>query len=116
MQHLQMKTCKISSLAECLDPQHDVGPPYPICLDTNEHEDVECSLCINMKTFLGHLFYSNPKLIQAFCIAPLFANIYHLMHDSDLSESLKIRTTQGLISKKTRPVNWKFKNPSLKFF
>src|SRR6218665_820360 len=40
-------------LAVCLDPPHD------------RTEDVECSLCINMKTFLGHLFYSNPKLMQA---------------------------------------------------
>src|SRR6218665_621893 len=46
-------------------------PPYLICLDTTEHKDVECSLCINMKTFMGHLFYSNPKLMQAFLYCSL---------------------------------------------
>ena len=46
-------------------------PPYLICLDTTEHEDVECSLCIIMKTFLWHLFYSNPKLMQAFLYCAL---------------------------------------------
>jgi len=42
------------------------GPLYPICLDMTEHEDVECSLC-----FLGHLFYSDPKLMQAFLYCAL---------------------------------------------
>src|SRR6218665_172670 len=40
-------------LSECLDPQHDVAslPDLPAGY-TTEHEDVECSLCIIMKTFL----------------------------------------------------------------
>src|SRR6218665_1879854 len=43
----------------------------PDLLDTTEHEDAECSLYINMKTFLRHLFYSNPKLMQAFLYCAL---------------------------------------------
>src|SRR6218665_2656388 len=60
--------------------RHMMWPPYLICLDTTEHEDVECSLCINinMKTFLGHLFYSNPKLLQAFLYCALVRELHIL--------------------------------------
>src|SRR6218665_270697 len=68
--------------------------------------------CINMKTFFGHLFYSSSKLIQAFFVLCPFPRTQHLMHHSDLSESLKIRTTVCLICKQIRAVQTQFKKPS----
>src|SRR6218665_1301581 len=54
---------------------HDEASVYLIRLDATQHEDVECSLCINMKTFWGHFFYSNPKLMQAFLYCALLREL-----------------------------------------
>src|SRR6218665_2876102 len=67
-------------------------PPYPICLDTSKHEDVECSLCIDMKTF-GTLILQQSKVDASLFVFCPCSRTYHPMHDIDLSESLKIRTT-----------------------
>src|SRR6218665_1989309 len=73
-------------------------PPYPICLDTSKHEDVECSLCIDMKTF-GTLILQQSKVDASLFVFCPCSRTYHPMHDIDLSESLKIRTTVCLVFK-----------------
>ena len=48
---------------------------------------------LSMKAIWRHLFYSDPKLMQALFVLRPCSRIQHLMRDSDVSESLKIRTS-----------------------
>ena len=83
--------CKLKHTKLAFQPnvqiRHMMWILYLICLNTSEHGNVKYSLC-----FSRHLFYIDPKLMQAFLYRAL-------IQDSDLSENMKIRTTVCLIGK-----------------
>src|SRR6218665_2932124 len=64
----------------------------------------------------GTLISQQSKVDASFLVFRPCSRTYHLMHVSDLSESLKIRTTVYLICKQIRAVHTQLKNLASNLF